>query len=654
MCRILLTSLLLYFLFSINAVAQIPCVRGFVFDPDGNPVVDADLDFDDALTGQRIYTPNDNTDQDGFYMVCLLPGIYHVSYAPPPNSHLLGYQMFNVDLTSGESIDTNIILNFGVVISGYIRDSLGIGVVMADFDADAILTNQRIYTPNDNSIAPEGNYWVVVPPDLYRLRYQPPLDSRLLGVQMDSVEVYTDMSINIIMNNGLLFSGSVLDESDFGIADVEIDLRPVDTGEKIFLSNNSTDSVGAFSFASPSNTFQLRYIPPIGSRFVAEVVDSFLIIEDISRDQILHEGYLFNGTVRDSAGLPIQNIDFDLIIENTGNKIFTPNDKSDSTGTVLFALNPDIYTIRVVPPLGTIYDRVVMENVNIYSDTSFQFILPEVERINFSGSVRNNDSTGISGVQIDLISGTTGEKIFVADNITDTLGVFNLAVPKGVFNLEFAPSPGEPYVGLQILDVLFENDTVSSEIVLENGYIVTGNVYNTDGLPIEEIDFDFTDESNGVEIFTPNDDTDINGTALMVVPSGTYTIKLTPAINQTFTPIVRNNIVISSDTTITFIIGSNNQNQPNNIILNPNFPNPFNNTTSISFILLQNDYISLSIFNDLGQRVKLIPKEHYLTGYHLIEWDGTNNKNETVASGTYFYKIESSSTNKTRKMLFIK
>ncbi|MCH9031290.1 MAG: carboxypeptidase regulatory-like domain-containing protein, partial [candidate division Zixibacteria bacterium] len=73
-----------------NHAQGIPCLTGIVRDASGVPVVGGDLDFDNALTGQRLVTLGDNTGAGGFYSVCVLPGLYHVSFEPPLLSRLVG------------------------------------------------------------------------------------------------------------------------------------------------------------------------------------------------------------------------------------------------------------------------------------------------------------------------------------------------------------------------------------------------------------------------------------------------------------------------------------------------------------------------------------------------------------------------------------
>jgi protocatechuate 3,4-dioxygenase beta subunit len=510
-----------------GASSQPPCISGFVFDPAQNPVADADLDFDDAVTGERIFTPQDNTDEFGFYRVCLnIPGLYHISFAPPPQTNLLGRQFFNVNLPQGET-ELNVTLDYGVVVSGTVTSQSGAPIADVDLDADDFVTGERIYTPNDDSDT-TGAYWIVIPASAYRLRFQPPAGTRWIGLQLDSVYVPSDTTIDAILTEGNLLSGTVSDNTGRGLADISIDLRDAVTGEKIYMANNKTDTSGAYGVAVASGLYNLRFEPPFGSRFVGVEVDSVTIENDVVRDQILESGWLFSVFVHDSLGAPIQGADLDFIQESTGIKLFTPHDETDVDGFTTFAVLPDTYTVRVQPPPGSIYERAVLNGVYVASDTTFNFTLHESDRYSLSGRVTDVSGNGLSDIDVYFFSSLTGDKIPVSDNQTDSTGYFDLAVPAGIFDIEFSPPRGSRYVGLRMFDVTIEGDTTWNDITLDPGLIFTASVFDGNGLPVENVDLDFVSDSSGVELFTPHDDTDADGMALITVLPGTYTVELTP------------------------------------------------------------------------------------------------------------------------------
>ncbi len=88
--------------------------------------------------------------------------------------------------------------------------------------------------------------------------------------------------------------------------------------------------------------------------------------------------------------------------------------------------------------------------------------------------------------------------------------------------------------------------------------------------------------------------------------------------------------------------------------LSQNFPNPFNPVTTIRFDVKERGHVYLKIYNVAGQLVKTLVDETRDASSYSIPWDGTNNLGADVASGVYFYRMESSNFIKTRKMVLLR
>ncbi|MFH1198047.1 MAG: T9SS type A sorting domain-containing protein [bacterium] len=83
--------------------------------------------------------------------------------------------------------------------------------------------------------------------------------------------------------------------------------------------------------------------------------------------------------------------------------------------------------------------------------------------------------------------------------------------------------------------------------------------------------------------------------------------------------------------------------------LSQNFPNPFNPTTKINFSIPQNDFVSLRIYNTLGQEVAHPVANEMSAGNHSVEFNASY-----LSSGAYFYVLTAGNFNSTRKMILIK
>jgi len=90
-------------------------------------------------------------------------------------------------------------------------------------------------------------------------------------------------------------------------------------------------------------------------------------------------------------------------------------------------------------------------------------------------------------------------------------------------------------------------------------------------------------------------------------------------------------------------------NLPHEYKLHQNYPNPFNPTTEIRFDLKAGGMTKLTVFNSLGQVVTRLVDNYLPAGYHSVQFKGSR-----LATGIYFYRIESGKFTAMKKMVMVK
>ncbi len=93
---------------------------------------------------------------------------------------------------------------------------------------------------------------------------------------------------------------------------------------------------------------------------------------------------------------------------------------------------------------------------------------------------------------------------------------------------------------------------------------------------------------------------------------------------------------------------------PAKFVLFQNYPNPFNPSTNIQFYLERADDVVLEIYNITGQKVTTLKEERLSAGLHQVNWNGTDLGGNEVASGIYFYQLNTNGTKLSRKMILLK
>jgi hypothetical protein len=92
---------------------------------------------------------------------------------------------------------------------------------------------------------------------------------------------------------------------------------------------------------------------------------------------------------------------------------------------------------------------------------------------------------------------------------------------------------------------------------------------------------------------------------------------------------------------------------PDNCRLYPNYPNPFNGGTQISFALPKTADVRLAVFNPLGQEVAVLREGELGPGIHSVRWDGTDSRGLTCPSGVYVCRLFAGSRTFLIKMLLM-
>ena len=101
-------------------------------------------------------------------------------------------------------------------------------------------------------------------------------------------------------------------------------------------------------------------------------------------------------------------------------------------------------------------------------------------------------------------------------------------------------------------------------------------------------------------------------------------------------------------------LGNGNEVIANEFTLKQNYPNPFNPTTDIAFTLEQSSNVNLTIFNVLGQKVKVLANDNKVAGTHTLRWNGLDEMGASVPTGLYFYTLTSGEKSITKKMALMK
>jgi len=247
------------------------------------------------------------------------------------------------------------------------------------------------------------------------------------------------------------------------------------------------------------------------------------------------------------------------------------------------------------------------------------------------------------------------------DNVdqTESTGGYEIGVPEPGDYYVYAYTNSSPLTYYN--DVYnFENATlINVEQDVQNidfdlqyadldGYItLNGFVYNQDDEPLRNTSIVILNAADEPDSYAM---TNNNGyfNSINITP-GNYLVLATKIFHYSDSEY----LAINQNGSIDFYVNANNSFsssgessiiEPNDLLL-CNFPNPFNPVTTIYFSSTHKDIenTEIIIFNLKGQKIKTLSSKQISTPLssqiHQISWDGTDENNESVTSGIYFYKL---------------
>jgi len=216
---------------------------------------------------------------------------------------------------------------------------------------------------------------------------------------------------------------------------------------------------------------------------------------------------------------------------------------------------------------------------------------------------------------------------FPAQTQGDAVG--KIAANHSVKHPEVKPNPSFMFVKGKIMGrynvgdwvkVLSEdNHVVGAAIITEGGYLQNSAVYGDD-VTTEDID----GLKSGEKIaFAYDGDT------------------LTSHVQ--FNPMSFHDVKLDYDTFL-----------PTIFALHQNHPNPFNPITTIRYDLPENGPVSIIIYDLMGREIKTLVKQVSAPGRYSVNWNGRNQFGKQIASGMYFYRMETPGFQSVKKLIFLK
>lgn len=201
-------------------------INGTVRRSNGTNISGADIDVFDAVTGDKLYTPGDNTTVTGtFDVIAPAGGLFDLMVCAPAGFNLVAADVNDLALNANTNVGILTMLN-GVVMSGTIRDRHGVPMAGADVNVYQAGTNVQVPLCDDNA-AVNGTYAVIVPIGVFDVVFSP--NGPHLGFQKDR-------------HNGVSITASFVLNGRFGGANTALHDAPGGSGTFVLPMTSSPSS----------------------------------------------------------------------------------------------------------------------------------------------------------------------------------------------------------------------------------------------------------------------------------------------------------------------------------------------------------------------------------------------------------------------------
>ncbi len=215
----------------------------------------------------------------------------------------------------------------------------------------------------------------------------------------------------------------------------------------------------------------------------------------------------------------------------------------------------------------------------------------------------------------------------------------SLSQPNGIC---FSPDEKRLYVNNSAERVIYVWDVVHDTVIANRKRFASMNPAGyADGMKVDSLGNLFSAGPLGIWVFAPD------GTVLdtILVPGQTSNCNWGDPDRRTLY-ITAGNSLYRIRLAVTSGIGESGDNLPGVFHLYPNYPNPFNPSTTIRFALPHRTSMTLKVFNSLGQQVATLLEGDQSAGVHDLQFDGSR-----LSSGMYFYRLQAGDFAQTKRLV---
>jgi hypothetical protein len=388
------------------SLAHAGVITGTVRNSAGQPVAGVNIDADFSSGGGNPTVLNDGTDANGQFTTTITPdGVFDLTFVPPPPMAPLVLVLKDVAVVGTVNLGV-VTLPPGVWLSGTVRNHLnqplgGLNIDLLDAGGDLLATN------NDFTDA-FGNFMVAAPKGAVTLQLDPGALLPLEAPREMALALTADTALGTLtLQQGFAVSATVRRTNGTGVADVDVDVTDVATGQKLYTPGDNSNATGLVDVVVPAGTYDIEFCPPFAEHLVAKFIAGQSVAATANLGvQTLQAGVVLSGTVQAFNGVKHAGVDVDVTFASSGVDVALCADNTAANGTYAVIVPTGTFHIRFTPPGCLPLGSVKASNVVIAANKVQNGTLPSAS----SGTVVGSGTPGTGGL-IPTLNGVCTPRI---------------------------------------------------------------------------------------------------------------------------------------------------------------------------------------------------------------------------------------------------
>ena len=542
-------------------------------------------------------------------------------------------------------------------LSGRVTDTAGSGVHPVDIDV-YLSSNNTLVNPPDDTTNAQGFYSIQLAAAQYNVVFKPAAGSHLFKKTVNFVNVNTNVTLNVTLLRGHYLSGRVVNQSNAGVLNVDLDFLDPTTGNPATnVQGDHTDANGYFTAIVDSAVWNVPVLPPAASKLVPQLLASV----DLRADQnigtlVVQTGFYARGTVTDAGFFPIANADMDARIAGTRTKLYTPSDNTDAGGTYTLLLPAGTYDISSSPPPGEPYADGTARSIAIATDINAPNLILQP---GYGLHARCQDPSAVAVAEVDMRVDSLPyrKRLEIENHFSDASGNIQTLVSAWKFRVTLSPPVATKLIPVRYDSLQITGARDLGTITFLRGHWVSGTVVESGShVPIPGANLDFIRKSNGQLAVTPGDATDGSGYFRVVTDTDLYRLRVAPP-SATWDTLFVDPFRSLADTTITLQLVRRGVGVPGalatpRLSLAVPWPNPAAGGVTLGFAAGES-MVVLDAWDLAGRRVASIFRG-VVHGAGVVRWDGRGDDGRPLRAGVYLIRLTDGRATTSRRMALLK